>query len=220
MAVRSSRKRGRRGIPVAAETGPAPQAVSAPQASATQAVSAPQTVSAPRSSTVIDQSVTVDGGRPIPPGTSSAGHAEAISRRYADRNAQARAALVPLAPGERPRAVVVAAAIATLLGVGNLIAFAAGAKIGGKHPAASGIIGFTGLMLIAGWGMWRLRYWAVLGFMAILAVIMTLLTLLLLRADNLAGFVIPPVIIAGCGYLFMKLVRALSRIQMPRPPER
>jgi len=32
--------------------------------------------------------------------------------------------------------------------------------------------------------------------------------------------VVPPLIIAGAGYLFMKLVRTLSRIQMPKYPSR
>ncbi|MGZ3319123.1 MAG: hypothetical protein ACXU95_17770, partial [Isosphaeraceae bacterium] len=64
------------------------------------------------------------------------------------------------------------------------------------------------------------RYWAVLGFMGLLAIIATIFTLLLLKASNLLGFLIPPVIIVGAGYLFMKLVRALSRIQMPKQPGR
>ncbi|MBV8987100.1 MAG: hypothetical protein JO372_00930 [Solirubrobacterales bacterium] len=143
-----------------------------------------------------------------------------VKRRYEDRNAAVRATLTPLAPGERPRAVTVGAALAALSGIGNLIAYLAGAKIAGKHPAITGIIGFSGLMLICAVGMWRMRYWAVLGFMGLLAIIATIFTLLLLKASNLLGLLVPIVIIAGAGYLFTKLVRALSRIQMPKQPDR
>jgi hypothetical protein len=140
--------------------------------------------------------------------------------RSEERNAAVRATLTPLAPGERPWAVTIGAGIAALVGGGNLIAYVAGAKIAGKHPAAGGIILFSLLMLVCAAGMWRLRYWAVLGFMGLLAIIVTLFTLLLIEASNLLGFLIPPVIIAGGGYLFLKLVRVLSRIQMPRYPGR
>ena len=82
------------------------------------------------------------------------------------RDAQARAGITPIAPGERPRTIVISAAVAAVLGLANLIAFAAGAKIGGKHPAAPGIIIFSALMVACAVGMWRLWYGAVLGFMA------------------------------------------------------
>ncbi len=129
-----------------------------------------------------------------------------------------RAALTPLAPGERPWAVTVGALVATLLGAANLIAYLAGVKIGGKHPAASGIIVFAVLMASCAIGMWRMWFGAVLGFMALLAIIVAVFTLLLIKASNLLGFLVPPVIIAGAGFLFWKLVRVLSRIQMPKPP--
>ena len=131
-----------------------------------------------------------------------------------------RATLTPLTPGERPWAITVSVVLAGAAGLGNLIAYAAGAKIGGKHPAPGGIIVFALLMLVCAVGMWRLRYWAVLGFMGLLAIIVTLFALLLIEASNLLGFLIPPVIIAVCGYLFIKLVRVLSRIQMPKYPGR
>ena len=136
------------------------------------------------------------------------------------RNAAVRATLDPIAPGERPWPVTVSAIIAGLTGVGNLIAYIAGAKVGGKHPAAGGIILFSLLMLTCAAGMWRLRYWAVLGFMGLLAIIVTLFALLMIEASNLLGLIVPAVIIGICGFLFLKLVRVLSRIQMPKYPGR
>ena len=129
-----------------------------------------------------------------------------------------RATLTPLAPGERPWAVAVGALVAALLGAANLIAYLAGLKIGGHRPAASGIIVFAALMLTCAVGMWRMWYGAVLAFMALLAIIISVFALLLIKASNLLGFLVPPLIIAGAGFLFWKLVRALSRIQMPNPP--
>jgi hypothetical protein len=136
------------------------------------------------------------------------------------RDAEVRAGLVPLSPGERPGAIVAAAVIAALLGVGNLVAYIAGVKIGGKHPAAGGILLFSLLMIVSAIGLWRMWYGAVLGFMALLAIVATIFALLMVEASNVLGFGIPPIVVGGCGYLFFKLVRVLSRIQMPRYPGR
>lgn len=138
--------------------------------------------------------------------------------RSEKRNAEVRAGLVPIRSGERPRPIVISAAIAGVVGVGNLVAFAAGVKIDGKHPAAGGVIVFSVLMIVCAIGMWRLWYGAVLGFMALLAIIVTVFALLLIEASNLLGLVVALAVILGAGYLFYRLVRVLSRIQMPRYP--
>ncbi|MGI8714704.1 MAG: hypothetical protein ACR2NR_16300 [Solirubrobacteraceae bacterium] len=116
--------------------------------------------------------------------------------------------------------IVVSTIVAALVGLANLVAFAAGIKIGGKHPAAGGIFVFAALMAACAVGMWRLWYGAVLGFMALLAIVATLFALLLIEASNVLGLLVALVMIAGSGYLFFKLVRVLSRIQMPRYPGR
>jgi hypothetical protein len=38
------------------------------------------------------------------------------------------------------------------------------------------------------------------------------------EASNALGFIVAPIIIVVTGYLFFKLVRVLSRIQMPQRP--
>jgi hypothetical protein len=134
------------------------------------------------------------------------------------RDAEVRAGLTPIPEGERPGAIVAASLVAALLGVGNLIAYLAGAKIGGKHPAAGGIVAFSVLMLISAIGMWQLWYAAVLGFMALLAIVATIFALLLIEASNVLGLVVALLVIGGAGFLFFKLVRVLSRLQMPRRP--
>jgi hypothetical protein len=125
---------------------------------------------------------------------------------------------MPIAPGERPGVIQISTAVAALLGLANLVAWLAGDKIGGKHPAAGGIVVFSALMFACAIGLWRLWYGAVLGFMALLAIIATIFALLLIEASNILGLVVALLVITTAGYLFFKLVRVLSRIQMPKPP--
>ncbi len=153
-----------------------------------------------------------------PPETVGGWRVEPRMTRTQRRDAQVRAGLTPIAPGERPGAIVASTTVAALIGGGNLIAWLAGVKIDGKHPAAAGIIIFSILMIACAIGMWRLWYGAVLGFMALLAIIATIFALLLIEASNVLGVVVGVAVICGAGYLFFKLVRVLSRIQMPRRP--
>jgi hypothetical protein len=143
--------------------------------------------------------------------------AEELSRSQR-RDAEARANLKPLAPGERPMAIRVSALIAAILGLANLVAWLAGDKIGGKHPAAGGIFIFSAVMLACAVGLWKMWYGAVLGFMALLAIVATLFSLYLVEASNVLGFIVAPAVVVAAGYLFFKLVRVMSRIQMPQRP--
>ncbi|MFZ0042479.1 MAG: hypothetical protein WAK93_14300 [Solirubrobacteraceae bacterium] len=134
------------------------------------------------------------------------------------RNAEIRAGLTPIPPGEHPGAIVAATLITSVIGVGQLVAFLAGLKIQGKTPAAGETIAFCLVMIACAAGLWRLWYGAVIGFMVLLAIVIVGFSLGLIEASNLLGVVIPLVVIAGGGYLFFKLVRVLSRIQMPKYP--
>jgi hypothetical protein len=140
--------------------------------------------------------------------------------RSEQRNADVRARLKPLTPGERPGAVTAAAVLALLLAAGNIAFLIAGVKVGGKQPAIGGVIAFSALMVAAAVGMWRARYWAVLGFEALLGVSVLIAALSLTVASNWQAVVLCIGTIAVCGPLFYKLVRAMARIQMPqrRPP--
>jgi hypothetical protein len=145
--------------------------------------------------------------------------ADRMRRGYAraeQRNAEARAQLRPLAPGERPRALVVAAAVAALLAIANLVAFAAGMEIDGKRPSVVGVLLFAGLMLAAAAGLWQRRYWAVLGFEALLGVTLAIAALALLFAANLAAVALSLAFLAAGGWLFWKLIRVMGRIQTPQ----
>jgi hypothetical protein len=140
------------------------------------------------------------------------------SRRRTNEEVQAE--LEPLDPGEIPGAVKVAAAIAALIALGNLVGFAAGLEVRGEDPKPVGVMGFSALMLIAAVFMLRRSYWAVLGFQALLALVCIVAALSLMVASNLYAAVLCLVLLAGGGTLFWFLVRAMARIQMPERPDR
>jgi hypothetical protein len=193
LAQRSSRKRGRRRQPgTAQQPGTAPVATT-PRPPA----DAPVTTAPP------------------PPKGKPPSRSEA-------RNAAVRATLEPLEPGERPWSLKIAVLIAVLIGAGDLITVvvAGSFKIGGARAGACGVIMFSVLMLVCEAGMWQKRYWAVLGFQAILAFVILFFSLLGLRAANLLAVFASVVVVGGGGWLFYKLVRVLSRIQMPTYPGR
>lgn len=143
-------------------------------------------------------------------------------RTSEERNAAVRATLTPLEPGERPWSLKIAVAIATLIGAGDLITVLVAGQfhVGGARAGAGGVILFSVLMLVCAVGMWQKRYWAVLGFQAILAFVILYFSLLGLRAANLLAVVAAVIVVGGSGWLFYKLVRVLSRIQMPKYPGR
>jgi hypothetical protein len=124
---------------------------------------------------------------------------------------------VPLAPGERPAAVTVAAVVATVLGVANLVALIVSYDSSEGGKTVSTLLG-TVVLAVLVFGMWRARYWAVLGFQALLAITMVLGCLALLTAVNGAAVLLAVAIIALSGTLFWFLVKALARIQMPTRP--
>ena len=139
-------------------------------------------------------------------------------QRSEAKNAAARAALVPLAEGERPTVVTVAAIVAFLLALGNVIAYAAGLKVDGNRPLVATVAFQALLMGSLAWGMWRARYWAVLAMEAILAILIVILAVLLLKAATIATVLILLAVILPAGALFWTLVKAMARLQMP-PPE-
>ena len=136
------------------------------------------------------------------------------------KDAAVRATLTPIAPGERPWPLVVGAILAALSGLVQLILFLAGVKLktSGLKASAGQTIAFAVLMLICAAGMWGRRYWAVLGFMALLAILILFAVGSLIKASTVLGALIALAIVGLGGYLFFKLVRVLSRIQMPKYP--
>ena len=131
--------------------------------------------------------------------------------RGRQRDAEARAALVPLAPGERPRWVTISAVVALLLAAANTVALAVGTL-----ELSPGVqIGWILILLAAGVGMLFVKYWAVLGFQTILLLQIIVITVLLLRVERATTALLLLAFLALFGVLFFKLIRAMARIQMP-----
>jgi hypothetical protein len=144
--------------------------------------------------------------------------ADTMRRGYArgeERNEEARAALTPLAPGEHPPALVAAIAVAICLAIANVALFAFGAEVPGRGSSAGGLV-FVAVMLLAAWGMWKHRYWAVLGFATLLALIAVAFTLLLLIASNALAVLLCVAVVGSAGLLFWKLIRVMGRLQAPQ----
>jgi hypothetical protein len=140
--------------------------------------------------------------------------------RSRERDQARRDALEPLAPGERPRAVTIAAAVAAIIAAANLALWAAGWDAGREDDAPLAVLGFSAVMLAAAAFMWRRRYWAVLAFQALLGVTVLWAGISLLVASNLAAAALALATLIGAGTLFWFLIRAMARLQMPRRPER
>jgi signal transduction histidine kinase len=137
--------------------------------------------------------------------------------RSEERNAAVRATLTPLAPGERPWPLQVAVAIAILIGIADIVQVAVGSTVTFGHTLTSvaGVFLFSVIMFVCAWGMWRQRYWALLGFQALLALLVVAFTLVLVTATDILRGVVAIAVIAAGGTLFFKLVRVLSRMQLP-----
>lgn len=158
------------------------------------------------------------------PGAEPAAAAEHGYSRSRAKNEAARAALKPLARGERPTAVTVGAIAAGLLALANLVAVIAGwdGAAGGddRARALAGSILVTGLLCVVAWGMWNARYWAVLGMQTLLALTLVASSLALVTASSAGGVALLIAIIAAAGTLFWFMVKAMARIQMPERPSR
>jgi hypothetical protein len=126
---------------------------------------------------------------------------------------------VPLEEGERPGAVTVAAVVALVLALTEVVFAVIGYDSGSNNVKVPGVVLFTSLLLAMAWGLWNARYWAVLGMQALLALAMALFGLLLAIAGNLQAVLVSLAVIVPAGVLFWKLVKAMARIQMPQRPQ-
>jgi len=132
--------------------------------------------------------------------------------RARQKDEEARAALVPLQPGERPLAVTIGAMVATVGALSNLIALAFD-----PDQAGALILGALIAGLVA-YGMWRARYWGVLGMQTILGFTIVGAALALVFANSVVHAALAALIVAAAGTLFWFLVKAMARIQMPERP--
>jgi hypothetical protein len=151
--------------------------------------------------------------------------ADAMTRGYAraeERNQEAREELEPLGEGERPRVVTIGAVVAGLVALSIIAGYLAGVKVNGETPKLPQVLAPALLLGVMSWGMWRSRYWAVLGFqLALVFLIFSAAYGLAVQASTAAQFAATFGLLAVTGTFFYFMVKAMARIQMPQrlPPE-
>jgi hypothetical protein len=148
-----------------------------------------------------------------------------MAARTEARNQAARDALEPLDEGERPTVVTIGAVVSTLIAVSAIAGYAAGVEVtqvgsdgieqGEDQAPLLSIVAVVGLMGTMAYGMWRAKYWAVLGFQALLVIVLIAASLGLIQATDWPQAVGTTLLIAGAGALFYFMVKAMARIQMP-----
>lgn len=148
--------------------------------------------------------------------------ADAMTRGYAraeQRNQEAREALEPLAEGERPTVVTIGAVVSALIVLSIVGGYLAGVKVNGETPKFAQVAAPALIMGFMAWGMWRARYWAVLGFQLILVfLIFSAVFGLAVQASTVAQFAATLGLLAVTGTFFYFMVKAMARIQMPNRP--
>jgi anti-sigma factor RsiW len=136
--------------------------------------------------------------------------------RAEERNQAAREALEPLGEGERPLVVTIGAILAALIAVSIVIGYLAGTEVDGEKPRFAQAAAPALLMGVMALGMWRARYWAVLGFQLVLVfVIFSAFFGLVASASTVTEILGTVALLAVAGAFFFFMVKAIARIQMP-----
>lgn len=150
---------------------------------------------------------------------------EARAARTEAKNQAARDALEPLEPDERPTIVTAAAVISAVLAIGTLVSWLAGVEVGEfddfgtkTGEATPNVVYTVASTLVLGlmtYGLWKARYWAVLGFQTILILVIVVTVLALVQATDAVRALGLFAVLAGASLLFYRMVKAMARIQMP-----
>jgi hypothetical protein len=114
---------------------------------------------------------------------------------------------------------IVSVVFAGIFTASAVIAALGSVEVSGDEPSPVGIAVFAAALWVMSWGMWRTRYWAVLGFQALLLIVLVLAALGLVVVSTIPELLASLVLLAGSGALFYFMIRAMARIQMPRPPD-
>lgn len=139
--------------------------------------------------------------------------ADGSGARRAAREVEARAALLPLAEGERPRALLVAVAVAVVLALSVIVGALSVHDLRSKGGSLLGAAFIAAILLLLAQGMYHRRYYAVLGFEALLAFQVLVTSLALVVASTILAAALCLLSIGLGGWLFWKLVRVMGRIQ-------
>jgi hypothetical protein len=124
-----------------------------------------------------------------------------------------RATLEPLREDERPPALLVAIAVCVLLALAVIIGAATVQHLSRHGGSLPGGAFLAIVLLLLAQGMYKRRYWSVLGFEALLAFQIIVTSLALVVASTIAAAAICVLSVGLGGWLFWKLIRVMGRIQ-------
>jgi hypothetical protein len=126
----------------------------------------------------------------------------------------------PLAEGEYPPALGAAIVVCVVLAIAVVVGALSVHDLNRHGGSLPGAVFLAAVLCALGVGMYRHRYWAVLGFEALLAFQVIVTALALVVASTVKAALLCTVAIALGGALFWKLVRVLGRIQAGQLPRR
>lgn len=140
------------------------------------------------------------------------------------KNQKVRESLEPLEAGQRPTVVTVGAVcalvVSLLLWGSALVALITGAQVNGEDVNIAQWVSLAAVFTLMAWGMWKAKYWAVLGFQMLLVLLILACILGLVVAGSLLQLVSTGLLTIGLCLLFWFMVKAMARIQMPDGPHR
>jgi len=115
--------------------------------------------------------------------------------------------------------------ISAALLLGTLITYLAGVEVntfdefgtetGEAKPNVLYTVASSLVLGAMAYGLWKARYWAVLGFQTILILVIVVTTLALVQATDALRALALFAVLAGASVLFYRMVKAMARIQMP-----
>ena len=112
--------------------------------------------------------------------------------------------------------IVVAAGLITLVELRAAVTIQHARHAVYQLPTAAVItvVAAGAIAAVAAIGLWRVRYWAIVGFEIVLGFAVVFFSLFLLLASNVLALVICIAVIGFGGWLFWSLVRPMARVQM------
>ena len=129
------------------------------------------------------------------------------------REEEARAGLEPLGEDERPVPLLIAVAVCVVVALAVIAGAATIHDLSRRGGSIPGAVFLAFVLLALAQGMYRRRYWSVLGFEALLAFQVLVTSLALVVASTITAATVCLVSIGLGGWLFWKLVRVMGRIQ-------
>jgi hypothetical protein len=145
-----------------------------------------------------------------------------MQRGYAraeQKNQEAREALHPLYEGERPTVITVGAifsgVVAAIFWASTVVAIFSATTVNGRTPHPFQLAIIAAVVTTMAVGMWKARYWAVLGFQMVLVIFLLAGVLGLVSATTVPQAIGTVLLVCVCLAFFIFMVKAMARIQMP-----